>query len=317
MATFFLRRISAGLLTLLLLSVIAFVGAEILPGNPARAILGNDASEEAVAVLTRQLGLDRPAPVRYVEWIGNALTGDLGTSYAQKMPVASMLGAAGGRSAALGMVTLVIIVPLSIVAGLWSARRAGGLFDRAVTYGGISLMVVPSFVVAIVLILLLGVVFPVFPITAMSPPGSTAGTRIYYLLLPAIVLSTSLFGYLARVVRANALDVYRSDYVRTATLKGITPGQVTLRHVLKNAMAPSLIVIATQVGYLLGGLVIVEKIFNYPGLGVMMLRAAEYNDMPVLEAGVILIGLVYVVLTLFADFLQRLMDPRLAKAVAR
>ncbi len=316
MGMFFLRRIGAGLLTLLLLSVIAFVGAEILPGNPARAILGNDASEEAVAVLTKQLGLDRPAPLRYIEWVGNALTGDLGTSYAQRMPVTTMLGSAGRRSASLGIVTLFMIVPLSIAAGLWSARRVGGLFDHVVTYGGMALMVVPSFVVAIVVILLLGVVFPVFPITAMPPPGSTFATQLYYLLLPAIVLSTTLFGYLARVIRANALDVYQSDYVRTATLKGITPGRVTLRHVLKNAMAPSLIVIATQVGYLLGGLVIVEKIFNYPGLGVMMLRAAEYNDMPVLEAGVLLIGLVYIVVTLLADFLQRLMDPRLGKAVA-
>jgi len=314
--SFIARRVGSGLLTLFLLSIIAFIGAEILPGNPARAILGNDASEEAVAQLSMQLGLDRPAVVRYLDWLGNAITGNLGTSYAQKAPVWDMLIASGGRSLMLGSVTLLIIVPLSIFAGLWSARREEGLLDRLVTFGGMALMVVPGFVVAIVLILLVGVALPIFPITAMPPHGAAFVEQLYYLLLPAIVLSMTLFGYLARVVRANALEVFRSDYVRTATLKGLRPGIVIRRHVFKNAMAPSMIVIATQVGYLLGGLVIVEKVFNYPGLGVMMLRAAEYNDMPVLEAGIMLIGFIYVVLTLAADVIQRLMDPRLQKAIA-
>lgn len=316
MSAFVLRRLGSGFVTLLLLSVIAFVGAEILPGNPARAILGNDASEAAVAELSRQLGLDRPAIVRYAEWLTHAATGDLGTSYAQRIPVTDMIAAAGIRSMLLGLVTLAIIVPLSVVAGLWSARREGGAIDRVLTYGGMALMVVPGFVVAIVLILLIGIAWPLFPITAMPPPGTSLWGQIYYLLLPALVLSTTLFGYLARVIRANALEVYRSDYVRTAALKGLSPASIMFRHVLNNAMAPSMIVIATQVGYLLGGLVIVEKVFNYPGLGVMMLRAAEYNDMPVLEAGIMLIGLIYVVLTLAADVIQRLMDPRLRKSIA-
>jgi len=296
--------------------MIAFVGAEILPGNPARAILGMDASEDAVAALTVQLGLDRPPLERYFEWLINALQGDFGISYAQRAPVAELIATSGGRSLLLGLVTLGIIVPFSILTGLWAAQREGSLGDRIITFGGMSLMVVPGFVVAIVLILLLGMAFPVFPITAMPPPGASLFTQIYYLLLPALVLSTTLFGYLARVVRANALDVYRSEYVRTAALKGLSPRAVMRRHVFKNAMAPSMIVIATQVGYLLGGLVIIEKIFNYPGLGVLMLRAAEYNDMPVLEAGIMLIGVVYVALTLCADLLQRAMDPRLSRAAS-
>lgn len=316
MGSFIARRVGSGLLTLFLLSIIAFIGAEVLPGNPARAILGNDASEEAVAQLSMQLGLDRPAAVRYLDWLGNAITGDLGTSYAQKAPVWDMLIASGGRSLMLGSVTLLIIVPLSIFAGLWSARQEGGLVDRLVTFGGMALMVVPGFVVAIVLILLVGIVLPIFPITAMPPHRATLVEQLYYLLLPAIVLSMTLFGYLARVVRANALEVFRSDYARTAVLKGLRPAVVIRRHVFKNAMAPSMIVIATQVGYLLGGLVIIEKVFNYPGLGVMMLRAAEYNDMPVLEAGIMLIGFIYVALTLAADVVQRIMDPRLQKAIA-
>jgi peptide/nickel transport system permease protein len=215
----------------------------------------------------------------------------------------------------LGLTTLAIILPSSILAGLWSARREGSALDQLVTYGGMAMMVVPGFVVAIILILLLGVAFPIFPISAMAPHGATLIEQIHHLLLPAIVLSTTLFGYLARVIRSNALEVFRSDYVRTATLKGLKPSVVVRRHVFKNAMAPSMIVIATQVGYLLGGLVIVEKVFNYPGLGVMMLRAAEYNDMPVLEAGIMLIGFTYVLLTLIADGFQRLMDPRLQKAI--
>lgn len=316
MVSFILRRLGSGILTLFLLSMIAFVGAEVLPGNPARAILGNDASEEAVLALTSQLGLDRPALLRYLEWGGNALTGNLGVSYAQRMPVADMIVAAGSRSAMLGLFTLAIVVPLSILAGLWAAKHEGSVLDRVLTYGGMSLMVVPGFVVAIVLILLLGVAFPVLPITAMPPPGSNFLTTMKHLVLPALVLSATLFGYLSSVVRANALDVYRSDYVRTATLKGLSPRAITRRHVFKNAMAPSIIVIATQVGYLLGGLVVVERVFNYPGLGVMMLRAAEYNDMPVLEGGVLVIGVIYIGLTLFADVMQRLMDPRLRRAVA-
>lgn len=316
MALYVLPRLASGILTLLLLSAIAFVGAEILPGNPARAILGNDASEQAVASLTAQLGLDRPPLTRYLDWISSAATGDLGSSYAQRVPVVDMISAAGGRSLSLGLVTLLIVVPISILAGLWAAKHEGSLFDKIVSYGGMSLMVVPGFVVAIVLILLLGVIFPVFPISAMSPPGSSIATQIHHLILPALVLSATLFGYLARVVRANALAVYQSDYVRTAALKGLSSGTILRKHVFKNALAPSIIVIATQVGYLLGGLVIVEKIFNYPGLGVMMLRAAEYNDMPVLEGGVMLIGIIYVGLTLVADVIQRLMDPRLWREIA-
>lgn len=316
MKSFILRRLGSGALTLLLLSIIAFVGAEILPGNPARAILGNDASEEAVLALTRQLGLDRPAMVRYFEWIGNALTGDFGFSYAQRMPVTDMILASGTRSATLGLFTFAIIVPLSIAAGLWAARHEGSLLDRIITYGGMSLMVVPGFVVAIVLILVFGVAFPILPISAMPPPGSDFLTSLKHLILPAVVLSATLFGYLVSVIRANALDVYRSDYVRTAALKGLSPQAITRRHVFRNAMAPSIIVIATQVGYLLGGLVVVERVFNYPGLGVMLLRAAGYNDMPVLEGGVLVIGFIYIVLTLFADLVQRLMDPRLRRAVA-
>ncbi|CAN7636827.1 ABC transporter permease [Brucella pseudogrignonensis] len=316
MTAYVIRRVGSVFLTLLLLSMIAFVGAEILPGNAARAILGVDASEEAVAALTLQLGLDRPAIVRYFEWISNALTGDLGMSYASKTPVLEMIATSGIRSLGLAAVTLLIIVPLSVLAGLWSAKHEGSLLDRVITYGGMALMVVPGFVIAIIFILLLGVIFPIFPITAMPPPGSGAWSQLYYLLLPALVLSATLFGYLARIVRANALDVYKSDYVRTATLKGLSSATITRKHVFKNTMAPSIIVIATQIGYLLGGLVIVEKVFNYPGLGVMMLRAAEYNDMPVLEAGIMLIGVVYTGVTLFADVIQRLMDPRLQRTLA-
>lgn len=316
MASFIARRLGAGLLTLALLSMIAFIGTEILPGDPARAILGNDASEEAVQNLTIQLGLDRSPFFRYIEWIGHAMTGDFGVSYAQKAQVADMIVDSGSRSLLLGLMTLALVVPLSVTAGLWSARHEGSLLDRVVTFVGMALMVVPGFVVAIVLILLLGVTVRLLPITAMPPPGATFWDQIHYLLLPSMVLATTLFGYLARVIRANAVDVYRSEYARTAALKGLSPAAVTRRHVLRNAMAPSIIVIATQVGYLLGGLVVVEKIFNYPGLGVMLLRAAEYNDMPVLEAGIMLIGLIYVVMTLVADVCQRVLDPRLQKAVA-
>lgn len=309
MWTLVLKRFGAGIVTLLLLSAIAFVGSEVLPGNPGVAILGPDASPDAVAQLNASLGLDRPPLVRYWDWLSGFITGDFGISYSYSEPVSTLIGAAALNSAKLAAVAVIVTLPLSIALGIYAAGRAGSAQDRIVTLSGLGASVIPEFVAAVLLMLLFAIYVPILPISATAPTEASFSDALRHLILPAIALMAGLFGYILRIVRANALEVYRSDYVRTSALKGISRWQVTRRHVLRNALAPSTIVMATQIGYMLGGLVVIEKLFNYPGIGLLMLRAADASDFPVLEATIMLVGAIYVVLTLFADIVQRLLDP--------
>ncbi len=310
------HRLALSVLTLVLLSVIVFAGAQVLPGDVGRSILGPLASAEAVAEINHQVGADQPLVQQYLSWIGHFLTGDMGTSFVFRSPVASFVGNALLNSMKLAAVAFAIVVPLSIGAGVYAAMHPGRWQDRVISVTGLSLTVVPEFVSSIALILVFGVWLRWLPISAATRPGTDALEQLRHLILPALPLVLVLFGYIARMARAGTLETLDSDYVRTATLKGLTRRRVIVRHVLGNALLPTITVIASQIGYMIGGLVVVESLFRYQGIGSLILTAARGKDLPMLEAGILTVGAIFVVTTLFADALYVVLNPRLRDGVA-
>jgi peptide/nickel transport system permease protein len=308
---YLLKRLGLTVLTLILLSLIIFLAGQVLPGNPGREILGPFAQNSAVQALNHSLGVDRPLVVQYWSWVSGAVHGNLGTSSQFRAPVSSFLFPALGRSLKLALLAFLLVVPLSIVGGVVAALNRGRPVDRAISVTGLSLATLPEFVTGVVLIVVFAIELKWLPVTASAPPGSSVPTQIRYLLLPAIVLVLVLFGYIMRMARAGTIEALDSDYVRTATLKGLPRSVVIRRHVLRNALLPTITVIATQTGYLIGGLVVVETLFNYPGLGRLILTAANNKDFAMLEAGVLTIGVVYLVATLVADILYTQLNPRI------
>jgi peptide/nickel transport system permease protein len=311
MTGFILKRIGLGLITLWILSVIVFFAAQILPGDPARAILGPLAAPSAVKALSHQLGTDKPVIEQYWTWITHFVTGDPGTSYQYQAPIGPLLTKALGNSLKLAAVAFVLVVPLGIIGGVVAALNVGKSLDRVLSVVGLSAVVIPEVVSGIILILIFGIWLNVLPISAAAPPGASIGTQIYHLILPAIPLVLILFGYIQQMARAGTVEALASDYARTATLKGLPRGVMIRRHVLRNSLLPTITVIATQTGYLIGGLVLVETLFHYNGIGSLIFNAANNKDFPMLEAGVLTIGIVYMVATLVADMMYSLLNPRI------
>ncbi len=311
MTRFILRRLGLALITLWLVSVIVFVGAQVLPGNPGRAILGPFADNAVVVALNEELGYYDPLLTRYWDWFSGFMQGDMGTSYVFKTPVSDLIGDALVNSLKLAAVAFVIVVPLSIIGGVFAALHLNRPADRFITVTGLSLSTVPEFVTGIVLIMVFGIWLEWLPITATAPQGSGVFTQVKYLLLPALALCAVLFGYIARMARAGTVASLDSDYTRTAVLKGLPRTTVVRRHVLRNSLLPTITVIAVQLGYLIGGLVAIELLFNYNGIGRLIYDAARKKDFPVLQSGVLTVALVYIAATLIADLLYSVLNPRI------
>jgi peptide/nickel transport system permease protein len=316
-ARYLLKRLGLAVITLWILSVIIFFAGQVLPGDPGRAILGPFASPSAVTALDHQLGTDRPLLSQYWSWIAGALHGNLGTSYQYRSAVEPLLASALVNSAKLAIFALILIIPLGILGGVLAALNVGRPVDRLISLSGLSAATVPEFVSGIVVIVIFADGLKVLPSTAAAPPGSGFGTQLRYLILPVIPLVFEFFGYIARMARAGTIEALESDYARTATLKGLKRSVVIRRHILRNSLLPTITVIATQIGYLIGGLVVVETLFNYPGVGRLIFNAATEKDFPMLEAGVLLIGVVYLVATLLADLLNTWLNPRLRTGAAQ
>ncbi|TKT78256.1 ABC transporter permease [Aquamicrobium sp. LC103] len=311
MFRFLSRRVGLSLISLFLLSVMVFIGGQVLPGNVGRAILGPLADQQAVDVLNESLGLNRPLLVQYGSWIWNFIQGDMGTSYVFRAPVSGFIVDALGNSLKLALVAFLMVVPVGILGGVVAALNVDRPLDRIISIGGLSMTVLPEFVTGIVLVLILGIWLGWLPISAAWPSDAGFFTQLYYLILPALPLFLSLFGYIARMTRSGMVEALDSDYTRTAVLKGLPWRTVVWRHVLRNALLPTITVVATQAGYLIGGLVVIETLFRYQGIGSLVYTAASGKDFPMLQAGVLTIGIVYTVATLVADILYSLLNPRI------
>jgi peptide/nickel transport system permease protein len=316
MGRFLLKRVGLALITLFLLSVFVFIGAQVLPGNVARRILGPFADQSAVENLNHQLGTDRPLLTQYWDWITSFLQGDLGNSLAYHVPVSTLVGDALVNSLKLAALAFVLVVPLAVLGGVIAALKRDRAVDRVITLGGLSLSVIPEFVTGIMLILIFALWLDVLPVSANAPDNANPLTQIKYLLLPALTLVLVLFGYIARITRAGTIESLDSDYTRTAILKGLPRRTVVRRHVLRNSLLPTIAVVATQTGYLIGGLVVIETLFNYPGMGRLIFTAATQKDFPLLEAAVLIVGIVFLIANLIADVAYSLLNPRIRYATA-
>ncbi len=310
-----MKRLGLALITLFILSVLVFAAASLLPGNIGRNVLGPFASERDVEIFNRKAGADRPLLEQYWDWVSGFVHGDFGNSLqysvgTAEVSVTSLLGPAFSNSVKLAAVAFVILVPLSILGGVIAGLRRNSFSDRFITVTGVSFTAIPEFVTAIVFILLFGLWLDWLPVSATAPPGANPLIQIEYLLLPAFALVAVEFGYIARITRSSVVESVDADYTRTAYLKGLTKRQVVGTHVLRNSLLPTIAVVATQVGYLIGGLLVIEKIFNYNGIGLRIYTAAQNKDYPVLQTGVMLVGVVYLLATLFADILYSLLNPR-------
>ncbi|MDX8439160.1 ABC transporter permease [Mesorhizobium australafricanum] len=309
-------RAASLLLTLWLVSALVFLAGQVLPGDVARVMLGPFADTQAVAALNKQLGADQPVLVQYWRWLSAALGGDFGKSLSMRAPVGPFVLQSLGRSAALAGIILLFLVPLGVGAGIVAGLNQGRLVDRLIVLAGVSFGIVPDFVSGLLLLLVFGLWLNWFPITGAAPDGAGFWMSGYYLILPALPLVLNLAGYLARMTRAGVIEALAADYTRTATLKGLDRGRVIVRHVLPNALTPTIAVLATQSGYMLGGLVVIEALFGIQGLGNLVLNAAKSRDFPMLEAGVLVMATIFVLSAAAGDLVQALLDPRQRRRAA-
>jgi peptide/nickel transport system permease protein len=294
-----------------------FLIVNVFPDNPGRNILGPFASQETVDALNEELGANDPLLDQYGRLLKSVVTFDWGDSFQYGVPVTDVLWPALRRSAKLAALALVLVVPLAIAAGMFAARRRNTLTDRTIVTLGLASSSIPDFVSGVTLQYLIGVKLGWFQVLALPPEGSGIITQIDYLMLPALALVVVYFGYIARMTRAGTIQALDADYTRTAVMKGLGRGKVTRGHVMRNALQPTVSVIGVQIGYILSSLIALELIFNYPGLGSLIKGAASAKDFPLLTAGVILVGVIYMVCTLLADLVIAWMNPRARLEVSR
>lgn len=309
---FILRRLLLGIVVLILVSILVFLATQALPGDPARAILGRSATPQSLAALRRQLHLDRPVFIQYWTWVTGLLHGNLGTSLAAQEPVSTLLAPRLVNSAVLVALAAVLSIPLSIAIGAWAALKREKAFDQASSNLLLALAALPEFVVALILVILFATtVFHFLPAISTVPPGSRPWNNWLALVLPTLTLVIAVAPYVARIMRASMIEVLESDYVEMARLKGLPERTVLIRHALPNALGPVFQVIALNLAYLAGGIIVVEFVFNYTGIGSATAEAVVNHDLPVIQALAILLAAVYVVLNLLADVATILVTPKL------
>jgi peptide/nickel transport system permease protein len=297
--------------TLLLVSLIIFWMLEVLPGDVASRILGRDATPETLAQLRIELGLDRPAPVRYAAWLGGLVTGDLGQSLASSRPVSEILAPRIFNTVLLSAYAFLIYLPLTIIPALLQALNRDRATDHAFSVVTLMLLSLPDFLLATILLLTFVVMIPVLPAISLVDGSSNAWEYFRAMTLPALTLAIVMAVYAVRMLRDNLIEVLDSDYIRMAELKGLSRRRVLLRHALPNALVPTLNVTALNLAYLVGGVVVVEKVFSYPGFGSLLVDSLQLRDLPVIEATVMIAAFVYVAANLIADVAAILLNPRL------
>lgn len=305
------RRLLLAVFTVWLASLLVFVALQALPGNLATQILGQNATPRAVATLDARLHLDRPAWQRYLDWLGGAVHGDFGVSLATGQPAASMVGHALRNTSLLALIVIVCGVTLSLFLGVVAALFRDRWPDLLISGVSLAGMSVPEFTVATLLVLLFSIRFAVFPAVVTAGPSATLGQLLPDLWLPAAALTIVMAAYIVRMTRTSVIDVLASEYVTMARLKGLPARRVLLRHALPSALLPTLNVIAINVAWLVGGVVVVENVFNYPGLGMLMLQAVHNRDLPVLQLIAVIGSATYAIVNLLADLGALALNPRL------
>lgn len=307
---FIARRLGALAVVLAVVSVLVFAVVQLLPGDVATEILGTSATPEDLAALRLKLGLTRPAPVRYAEWIGGVVRGDWGQSLLYQMPVRPLVLEGLGRSTVLAGLALLIAVPLSIGLGVVAALRRDRLLDHAISTLTLIALSLPEFVWGTLLILLLAYRFRIFPPSSMVDPQASLASQAARFVLPVLTLILALLAQMTRMTRASMIDALRQPFTEAARLRGLRPRRV-VAHALRNALLPTVGIVALNVGFLLGGIVIVETIFSYPGLGRLLVDSVNHRDVPMLQMATLVVASAYGLANLGADIVYAYLDPRI------
>ncbi len=311
MGRFIIRRLGFVVLTVLLSSVLVFGATNVLPGDVATMVLGREASQQAKDDLRQELGLDRPLVVQYGSWLGHLARGDWGTSLSTQEEVRAVTLERLRNSAMLALVAFLMYVPLGIFLGVIAAWRRNSALDQVISAGSLAFVGLPEFVTAVLLIALFSRVLGWLPSSSAIAPGTSFVAALPSLILPGLTVSLTSLAYVVRMTRASTAEVLETDYVRTARLKGLSTSQVLFGHVLRNSLLPTVTVVAAGVGWLMGGLIVTESVFGYPGLGRLVLFAVQRRDLPLIQATTMLIVIIFALANLAADIIYALLNPRI------
>jgi peptide/nickel transport system permease protein len=311
MLGFVIRRLALVIVTVLLSSVLVFAATHVLPGDVATMVLGREASQQAKDNLRKELGLDKPVVVQYGHWLAGFARGDWGTSISTEENVLSVTLARLRNSAMLAVVAFLMYVPLGIFLGAVAAWRRNSALDHVISVGSLAFIGLPEFVTAVLLILLFSRTLHWLPASSSIAPGTSFLRAFPSLVLPALTVSLTSLAYVVRMTRAGTAEVLQTDYVRTAYLKGLSTRRVMFGHVLRNSLLPTVTVVAAGVGWLMGGLIVTESVFGYPGLGRLVLFAVQRRDIPLIQATTMLIVIIFALANLAADIVYALLNPRI------
>jgi peptide/nickel transport system permease protein len=306
-----MRRIMFAAFTLVFVSGLVFVAVEALPGNVCTAFLQRFAQGPRLERCIQEQGLDRPAIERYVQWVAGAAQGDLGTSLKKRRPISDLLSERIRNTAVLAGAAALIGVPLALIFGFWAGIRRDKPPDLVISTVAMLAMTIPEFVTASVLIFIFAITLNWFPAVTIIPQSATIMELLPNIILPVIVLAFVMMAHILRITRASVVSVLTSDFIQMARLKGVPPRQLFWRHLAPSALIPAVNVIALTVAWLLGGVVIVEQVFNYPGMGTLMLQAIYDRDLPLVQSITLLFAMIYILANLMADIAMILLDPRI------
>lgn len=311
MGRYILRRIGFLALTFVLTSLIIFTVTQFLPGDVARVILGREAGEAQVQALREELGLNDPLPVQYIHWLGDFVTGDWGQSFSTKSEIRPLVLGRLRNSLMLAFITIIISVPLAVFLGVIAGLNENKASDNIISVSSLSVVGLPEFVTGLVLIQIFSFKLRILPANSSIKPGASFMESLPMLILPALTATFVLLAYITRLTRAGVVEELKADYTRTAILKGINRRTVVVKHVLRNALLPTITVIAISFGWLISGLIVIENVFNYPGLGRLMVFAIDRRDLPLLQAVTLVTVLGFAFANLIADLLYAYLNPRI------
>ncbi|NOY09622.1 MAG: ABC transporter permease [Spirochaetes bacterium] len=311
MLRFTLRRLGFVLLTFLIASLLIFSLTEILPGDVATMVLGRFAAPSALQNLRAKLGLDRPVYIQYISWLSNFVIGKWGVSISTNADVLGLVMHRLRNSGMLALVGCLIYIPPGIFLGIVAAFRRNKWLDQIISMTSLAFIGLPEFVTGVILIAIFAIKLRIFPASSAIDPGASFIKILPQLILPGITIALTNLAYVIRMTRSSTVEVLQTEYVRSAYLKGLRPGYVLRKHVLKNALLPTVTIIAISIAYLIGGLIITESLFSYPGVGRLLLFAISHRDLPLIQATSMLIVLIFSVSNFFADIIYAYLDPRI------
>jgi peptide/nickel transport system permease protein len=307
------KILALGLLTLFVISLVTFLGTNAIPSDPARLALGRLATPEELALYRKEQNLDKPVVTRYVDWLGNFVKGDWGTSTENRLPVSDTVVPRISRTLILGFSSVLLALALSTLLGVYTGKRSGRKLDLGLSVGTLFMNALPEFVIGIFVLVILGVEFQVFPIESSDVVLGSGWAVVRAYAMPVITLTLVLTPYFTRMIRVNVRDVSEQPFVRSAVLRGLSSRRITWRHIVPNASLPVISVVALSAAELIAGIVVVEAVFGFPGIGQALIDAVLSGDIPIVQAVTIIVGIGFVVLNMGADVAMVSLDPRLRK----